>query len=475
MVDTGAAVSLIDSSTWSRIKGQSTLKPWVNSGLVGVNGVPLRVKGTATLQLAISGYQYPIEVIIADLRTEAILGIDFLEANQCAIDLSRGLMSLNGNCKPITLTRAGPKLDLPDNVSVVLSNSVYIPGSSEMEVSAVLQGPTEPGTLIVERCVLPHKPSILVATSIVDFQRSGDSPVVPIRMLNLSPDSITIHKDTKVAIAHSVEEDSVLVAGVSKDSSLFEPHLSDTKRQLLWQAVESAGDELTQQEQEQLYVVLSQYGDVFADNSGDLGKTDEIQHTIETGDSPPVRQPARRIPVAQQEEVRKLLREMQENNVIQPSRSPWAAPVVLVKKKDGSTRFCVDYRKLNVVTRKDAYPLPRIDDTLQSLAGSKWFSTIDLLSGYWQVGIAEKDKAKTAFITQEGLFEFNVMPFGLCNAPATFQRLMNLTLSGMLWSECLVYLDDIIIFGRTFKEHLEHLASVLGRLREVGLKAKLTV
>ena len=176
--------------------------------------------------------------------------------------------------------------------------------------------------------------------------------------------------------------------------------------------------------------MLCHYGDVFADNSEDLGRTDEIQHSIDTKDASPVRQSARRIPVAQQEEVRKLLREMQEKDVIQPSRSPWAAPVVLVKKKDGSTRFCVDYRKLNAITHKDANSLPRIDDTLQSLAGSKWFSMIDLLSGYWQVGIVEKDKEKTAFITQEGLFEFNVMPFGLCNAPATFQRLMNLTLSG---------------------------------------------
>ena len=117
--------------------------------------------------------------------------------------------------------------------------------------------------------------------------------------------------------------------------------------------------------------------------------------------------------------------------------------------------------------RRIAYPLPHIDDTLQALSGSKWFSTIDLLSGYWQVGVAE-----TAFITQESLFEFNAMPFGLCNAPATFQRLMNLTLSGILWTECLVYLDDIIIFGHSFKEHLTHLASVFRRLREVSLKLK---
>ena len=126
------------------------------------------------------------------------------------------------------------------------------------------------------------------------------------------------------------------------------------------------------------------------------------------------------------------------------------------------------------MTHKDAYLLPHIDDTLQSLSGSTWFNTIDLLSGYCQVDIAEDDKEKAAFITHDGLFEFNVMPLSLCNVPATFQRLMNLTLSGMLWSECLVYLDNIIIFGRSFQEHLSHLASVLERLQELNLKVKLS-
>ena len=157
--------------------------------------------------------------------------------------------------------------------------------------------------------------------------------------------------------------------------------------------------------------------------------------------------------------------EMQQKDVIEPSSSPWASPIVLVKKRDGSTRFCVDYRKLNKVTRKDAYPLPRIDDTLNTLAGAQWFSTLDLVSGYWQVEVDPNDRPKTAFCTTEGLFQFKVMPFGLCNAPATFQRLMDLVLAGLQWSHCLVYLDDVIVIGRSFTEHLQNLQAVFKRLR----------
>ena len=122
---------------------------------------------------------------------------------------------------------------------------------------------------------------------------------------------------------------------------------------------------------------------------------------------------------------------MLHKEVISPSTSPWTFPIVLVKKKDGSTRFCMDYRKVNEVTRKDAYPIPRVDDILDTLAGSTWFTTLDLKSGYWQVEVAGKHQEKTTFCTQEGLFEFNVMPFNLCNAPATFQRLMNSVLAGL--------------------------------------------
>ena len=135
-------------------------------------------------------------------------------------------------------------------------------------------------------------------------------------------------------------------------------------------------------------------------------------------------------------------------------------------------RYCVDYRQLNSVTRKDAYPIPRIDETLDTLAGSCIFTTLDLLSGYWQVEVQPEDREKTAVCTPDGLFEFNVMPFGLCNAPATFQRLMDCVLAGLHWQSCLVYLDDVIILGRSFSEHLHNLRDVFDRFREAGLKLK---
>eukprot|EP00731_Ephydatia_muelleri_P033855 Em0040g5a len=168
------------------------------------------------------------------------------------------------------------------------------------------------------------------------------------------------------------------------------------------------------------------------------------------------------------EEVRKML----SRGVIRPSSSPWSSPVVMVRKKNGSWRFCIDYRKLNAVTHQDAYPLPRIDATLESLAGSTLFTTLDLASGYWQVEIKEDDKEKTAFSTEKGHFEFNVMPFGLTNAPATFQRLMECILAGLTGEQCLIYIDDIIVFSASFPERLERLTNVFLKLQDAGLKLK---
>lgn len=145
---------------------------------------------------------------------------------------------------------------------------------------------------------------------------------------------------------------------------------------------------------------------------------------------------------------------------------------MLVRKKDGSYRFCIDYRKVNAVTIKDSYPLPRPADALDSLSGACWFSTMDLCSGYWQVELEAQDKEKTAFSTGSGLYQFKVMPMGLTNAPPTFQRLMELVLHGLHWKECLIYLDDVLVFSRSFADHLQSLTEVFSRFRSAGLKLK---
>ena len=183
-------------------------------------------------------------------------------------------------------------------------------------------------------------------------------------------------------------------------------------------------------------------------------KPSGVAVNIDTGSAAPIKQMPRRLPLHKKQVVGKLISEMQSQGIIQPSKSPWASPIVLVEKKNGSIRFCIDYRKLNKETKKDSYPLPRVDDLLDDLADAKWFSTIDLASGYWQVEVSPEDQEKTAFTTPHGLYQFKVMPFGLCNAPSTFQRLMELVLAGLRWDTCLAYLDDIIVFGRTFPEHL---------------------
>ena len=153
----------------------------------------------------------------------------------------------------------------------------------------------------------------------------------------------------------------------------------------------------------------------------------------------PIKQAPRRVSGHQKEDVHQHLRKMAQNQMIQPPSSPWASPIFLVNNKDGTTRFCVDYRRVNNETSKDAYPLPRIADTLDSICGAQYFSTLDLTSGYWQVELHPQDREKSAFATYYDLYEFRVMPFGLCNEPAAFQRLMENVLNGLQWKTCLVY------------------------------------
>lgn len=248
------------------------------------------------------------------------------------------------------------------------------------------------------------------------------------------------------------------------------------RKQRLAEILREEGADLPWQGRGQLHSLLLKHHYAFQLEDGDRGETDLVQMRIDTGDAEPKSQPPRRMPFGARQEVARQLRKMQESGVIQPSSSPWASPVVLVRKKDGSLRFCIDYRNLNAVTKADTFPLPRIDDLLDQLGKSKFFSSLDLASGYWQVQVDPDSQEKTAFITHQGLYQFRVMPFGLRNAPAVFQRLMQNVLAGLNSDEgpdfVSVYLDDILIFSETLEEHLEHLRLVIERLAAAGLMLK---
>ncbi|UYV61731.1 hypothetical protein LAZ67_1006186 [Cordylochernes scorpioides] len=224
---------------------------------------------------------------------------------------------------------------------------------------------------------------------------------------------------------------------------------------------------LSFKEQERLKQILAKYTDLF---SSRLGRTSLAKHQIHTEDAKPIKHKPYRVSAKERTIIKDQIDEMLEEGIIRQSSSPWSFPVILVKKRDGKYRFCVDYRKLNEVTVKDVYPIPRIDDVMDTLQGSKYFSAIDLKSGYWQVEIEERDKEKTAFTTAHGLYEFNVMPFGLCNAPATFERNMDNVLGNLRWQICLCYLDDVIIYSSDFPTHIKRLEAVLRCFSESNLK-----
>lgn len=194
---------------------------------------------------------------------------------------------------------------------------------------------------------------------------------------------------------------------------------------------------------------------------GRLGRTDLAKHFIHTGNTQPFIMPCCRIPLFKRPIVEAEIKNMLDQDVIEPSTSPWNSPICLVAKKSGDWRFCVDLRALNSVTKLDTYPLPRIDDTLDRLSNSRYFSILDMASGYWQLSLNPNDREKTSFaVPGIGTYMFKVMCFGLKNAPSSFSRLMEVVLRQIQYDKCLVYLDDIIVLGENFEAALEILRAV---------------
>ncbi|MCG8113688.1 MAG: RNase H-like domain-containing protein, partial [Candidatus Thiodiazotropha taylori] len=309
--------------------------------------------------------------------------------------------------------------------------------------------------------------SLTICPRLVSLKGQHTTVRVPVRVCNLSARTIEIPPKSILCSLTKVN----VVDSWTPDPSRKQEHESyDSPSNL---NVQIDTNNLSEDELVEAKQLLNKWSGVFSTGPTDLGKTDLIKHHIKLTDDTPFKEPYRRIPPAMYEEVRVHLKEMLEADAIRPSESPYSSNVVLVRKKDGSLRFCIDFRKLNNRTIRDAYTLPRIDDTIDTLIGSKYFSKLDLRSGYWQVEIEEQDKYKTAFtVGNMGFFECNRMAFGLTNAPASFQRLMERCMGDMNLKECLIFLDDILIFSSTFEEHLSRLEAVFSRLHQHGLKLK---
>ena len=347
-----------------------------------------------------------------------------------------------------------------------MSRAVKIPARSTKVVPVEVCGNLEGSEQLLEP-ISGLDENISVEPGIVSVE---DGKMIKVSVSNWSDCPITIEENKAIGVAQPVK--IVEVSGEKTNCTPKKEKLEKERNQRLLHELELEETQLTPEQKDALIQLVSSFTDVFAFEDEEQGSTSIVKHEIDTEGSHPIKHYPRRIPHFMKSKVEELIADMLQKKVIRPSKSPWSSPIVLVAKKDGTIRFCVDYRKLNYVTRKDVFPLPRIDDCLDTLSGNKYFTTLDLRSGFWQVQMEEKSIAKTAFTTHAGLYEFKVMPFGLCNAPSTFQRLINNVLEGLIPSKCIGYIDDILVLGSSFEEHIQNLKTVFERLRVANLKLK---
>lgn len=346
---------------------------------------------------------------------------------------------------------------------------------------------TAPYTAIVqaiscENGSLPK--NILMVDTFVEMKDG----IVPVKLMNIGEEDVWLSPKSRIGVVHSAEllqssEDEYKVEIVPDTEFVIRRIITqdEQNQRTTCQDKISAFSvkldvndvEFSEKQHQKWENLLQKHQDVFVFRDEDIGYSTTVTHSINLTDDTPIKIPHRRIPPNQIEEVRQHIQQLLNQGIIRKSHSPYAAPIVIVKKKDGSLRLCVDYRALNAKTIKDAYPLPRIEETLDLLHGAKYFSTIDLAQGYHQVAIDEKDIHKTAFrVGSGGLYEYLRMPFGLCNSPATFQRLMEVCLHEENFDILVLYLDDILVFSKTIDDHIERLDIVFSKLKHHGLKLK---
>ena len=483
IVDTGAAVSVISQHTFFSISENELpeLRQTNECLVVAEKGKTMKTYGVADISLCIGGHSLTCPVFVAPICDDFLLGGDIIHQENITVNMRKGL-KLRGKWIKC-------KVDTQDGIvgKVSLNCNITIPSASEYVASATVENTCT--TTEKNRCVLieptfSDNRKFKIARVLVQPVNNQ----VPIRLVNLSFSPINLKKH--YIIGKTVEIDESDISGNNTEcppekctdsidsfkckinqvkSNRKVCDLPDHVKELYEKNVAALpNDEL----KAEFADIISEFSDVFAKDSTDVGSCSVLKHKFDTGKAHPTKQGLRRTPREFEGEEKKYLQDQLDAGVIVPSSSAWSSPVCLVRKKDGTVRWCVDYRKLNDVTIKDAYPLPRIDMCLEHLQSAKYFSTLDLQSGYWQIEVDSKDREKTAFITKYGLFEYNKMPFGVCNGPSTFQRCMELVLKGLQWETLLIYLDDVILYSSTLGEHLKQIRIVLSRFLKANLKLK---
>lgn len=459
LIDSGASYSVISESYRRQLK-KIMFPDTRNTVLKVADGKYVQPVGKCAIRIEINGRIQPFEVVVlSNCSHDVILGWDFLESSQAVIDCGRSELLLGDG---IFSEYEESEMAKPWRLCSV--QDCIIAGRAVTRVPVVCPNIAGSVEVIVEcNKLLTLGKEIFIASSIITLKDGlGEIWVTNSRKETRDiPKGMYIGKAEQFSRSclNAIDETSLEAGSIKANTDIvdIEKHLN-------------VASELTSKQRHELLCVLRQFHEAF--NFGKRKKPTKIgvKHRIYTEHNQPISQRAYRVSPSQRRTIQTEVKKMLEDNIIQPSVSPWSSPVVLVKKKDGNWRFCVDYRKLNKFTKKDVYPLPRIDDTLDSLSGSKFFSSMDLYTGYWQIEVDEADREKTAFITPEGLYEFKVMPFGLCNAPATFERMMDNLLRHLKWTMCLCYLDDIVVFSKTFEDHLDRLHAVLKCIDQAGLK-----
>ena len=456
-------VSLFPESVVGSVRMEET-----NRTLKAANGTEIPILVQINLPIEIGSYSTQVVGLVSKHVPEPMLGIDFLTRNKVIWDFDKGLIWIAN--KSYLLHHRSDRYSWCRRV--VLQEDVIIPARSEATVSTKMQFRKIPsgrqdGDWSTElSCV---RDGLHVSRTLTPRNIWTD---IPVRDMNVKEEPITLKSNTVMSNLQEVNVVNEDTQSTSVETQVKQVDEEDAIPDYLQKLIDSVDGSIPESTSLTLEAILVRYADVFSQDENDLGKTNIMMHYIDTGDARPVRQQLRRYPAAHVEAISEHVDNMLKQGTTEPASSPWASNIVLVKKKDGSLRRCVDYRQLNSVTRKDVYPLPRIDDCLDAMSSATLFSTFDLRSSYHQVKVASQDRDKTTFICPRGMYRYCTMPFGLCNAGATFQRLMNVVMPGLHLEVCLVYLDDIILFSRTVEEHLERLVRILGRLESAGLELK---